>query len=302
MVFLSQDIDYTRYVILDHLHRPGEIFLLFFFWAKRYLNYFQPVFLFFNGLTMTTTGTLGTGVLYLYELPWFILGIVETVKKKIENKGIIVAWLLLGIIPASLTNNEQSTGRSLIILPMLLVIISFGTVSFIRIINNIKNKLLKVSLISASIFFVGIILIQTFLVFSVHFPLEKGEAFMEGTKESVIYALENKDKYSEIVYDPYRGIEAQDIVNIPHMYVLFYSKYDPSSFQQIIKYHGNEVFSFDKFTFRRINWTIDRTKKGVLFIGSPWSLSEKDLKKEDILKKIYLSNGNLALLIVSPSN
>lgn len=300
MIFLSQDIDYTRYVIMDHLHRSGEMFLLFFFWIKRYLNYFQPDFLFFNGLNMTTTGTLGIGVLYLYELPWLILGIVEMVKKKIENKGLIVTWILLGIIPASLTNNEQNSGRSLIILPMLILIISFGAIRFFQTMDRLKNRYLRMGLMSGYIFFIGIILIQSFLVFSVHFPLQRGEAFMEGTKETVLYALANKDKYREIVYDPYRGIEAPYIVNIPYMYILFYSQYEPNFYQTEPKRFSQDLYGFDKFTIRRINWRTDRQKTDTLFIGSPWSLPQQDIATGDILKKVYLSNGDLALLVVSP--
>lgn len=300
MVFLTQDIDYTRYVILDHISRPGEIFLLFFFWAKRYLNYFQPNFLFFNGLNMTISGTLGLGVLYLYELLLLILGVIELIRNKFKNRGIIFLWILLGIFPASLTNNEQNSGRSLIILPMLLIIISYGLVRFFRLINLIKNRYLKISFICGYLLFVGILLIQAFLVFAVHFPLERGEAFMEGTKETILYAVENKDRYQEIVYDPYRGIEAPYIVNIPYMYYLFYSKYDPGIYQKETKYSGDEIFTFNNFTTRRIDWRTDKFKEGTLFIGSPWSLPEKDLKKEEILEKIYLSNGDLAFLIVSP--
>ena len=53
---------------------------------------------------------------------------------------------------------------------------------------------------------------------------------MEGTKEAVMYALDHKKDYKEIVFDPYRGIEAPYVVSIPYMYLLFYSKYDPSTY------------------------------------------------------------------------
>src|SRR3989344_1908683 len=89
MVFLSLDIDFTRYVILDHLHKQGENFLLLFFWVKRYQNYFQPDFLFFSGLNMTLPGSIGLGVLFLFELPWFVLGIIKLIKDKIPAKLII---------------------------------------------------------------------------------------------------------------------------------------------------------------------------------------------------------------------
>lgn len=308
MVFLSQDIDFTRYIIIDHLQKEGEIFLLFFFWIKRYLNYFQPGFLFFNGLNMTAAGTLGLGVLYLYELPWLILGIIKMITKSVKNeisisfrdRGIILLWLILGIIPASLTNNEQNSGRTLLILPALLIIISFGVISFFQMIRLMKNRYLKTGLTSAYLLFIMIILTQAFLVFAVHFPKQKGEAFMEGTKETVLYALKNKDKYDEIIYDPYRGIEAPYIVNIPYMYILFYSQYDPAFYQKETKRQSTELYGFDKFTIRRIDWREDRKRVGTLFIGSPWSLPEKDISKEEILRKVYLSGGQLVFFIVSP--
>lgn len=300
MVFLAQDIDYTRYVILDHIQRSGEIFLLFFFWIKRYLNYFQPDFLFFTGLNMTTPGILGLGVLHFFELPWLLLGIIELIRKKIRNRLIIIVWIAIGLIPASITNNEQNTGRSLLILPMLILLVTLGALRFFHTILEVKNKYLRIGILGTYSFFIVITLINSFLVFAVHFPKQKGEAFMEGTKETVLYALQNKDRYQEIVYDPYRGLEAQYIVNIPYMYILFYSQYDPNSYQKLQKRHGQDLFGFDKFTIRRIDWREDRKKIGTLFIGSPWSLPEKDIKDKEILKKIYLSGGQLALLIVSP--
>lgn len=300
MVFLSQDIDYTRYVIIDHINRIGEIFLLLFFWIKRYLNYFQPEFLFFNGLNMTTPGILGLGVLYLFELPWLILGLLSLIQGRLFNSKLLILWLLLGLIPASLTNNEQSSLRSLIVLPVFIILIATGAIRFFSFILGIKNTFIKLALNGFYIFFISVFLIQALLIFAVHFPKQRGEAFMEGTKESVLYALSNKEKYNEIVFDPYRGVEAPYIVNIPYMYILFYSKYDPYVYQNENKRYGSDLFGFDKFTIRPVDWRLDRSKTGTLFIGSPWSLPLQDVKEENILKRIYLSNGELALLIVSP--
>lgn len=300
MVFLSLDIDYTRYVILDHLQKAGENFLLFFFWVKRYLNYFQPDFLFFNGLNMTKSGTLGLGVLYLFELPFLLFGIIELTKNRVKNRSVIILWVLLGLIPASLTNNEQSAGRTLLVLPAVLIIISLGLLRCLTFVSNIRAGFLKFLFSTLYIFVCITLLIQSFFIFVVHFPRQRGEAFMEGTEQAVEYALLHKGEYKEIVFDPYRGIEAPYIVGLPYVYFLFYSQYDPSIYQKEVKRYGEEMFGWDKFTIRRIYWPTDRTEKGILFIGSPWSLPEQDLESANILERIYLSDGNLALLIVSP--
>lgn len=300
MIFLTQDIEYTRYAILDHLFRPGESLITFFFWAKRYLSYLQPDFLFLNGLNLTSPGTFGLGVLYLFELPLFILGIISLIKNNFKWKNILLIWLFLGIFPASLANNETSEGRSLIVLPAVLIILTLGSVYATHLFKKIESQYLRWAVFSIYLGLIAINLIQAFLIFAVHFPNQKGEAFMEGTKESVVFAIEHKNEFEEIVYDASRGIEGPYTVNIPHIYILFYSKYDPVKFSNEAKYFQTKGAHFDKFTIRGIDWPADVSKKGTLFIGSPWTVPDKDSEHVKVLKKIYLTNGSLALVIVTP--
>lgn len=297
MIFFTQDIEYTRYVILDHIYRLDEPFMAFFFWIKRYFNYFQPDFLFFNGLNLTAAGTLGSGVLYLFELPFLLLGVIKLIKIKDSWKPTILTWIFLGFLPASLANNETSSGRSLLVLPALLIVITLGVIYAIDLIKLVKILYFRWLVVMATFVFVLINLMQVYLIFAVHFPRQKGEDYMEGTKESIIYAIEHQGEYSEIIYDPFRGIEAPYIVNIPHMYYLFYSKYNPSSYQRIIR-ETQSGAKIDNFTVRPIDWTKDGNREGVLYIGSPWSLPSENSEHVNVLKKIYLSNGRLALIIV----
>ncbi|MFH1536146.1 MAG: glycosyltransferase family 39 protein [Patescibacteria group bacterium] len=304
MTWLGNDVEFVRNVAVKPLSSipflDSDNLLLFYFGARKYLNYFDPGFLFYSGLNMTTVGSYGLGVLYLFEIPFLILGIITLFKTKIASRGLIIIWILIGLIPASLTNNEQHPGRTFVILPMLILISAIGAIEFFRLVKNHFNRYLR-NIIFVS--FLGLIvwdLIQAFLIFSVHFPRQRGENFMEGTKETVEYALMNKNMYKEIVFDPYRGIEAPYIVSIPHMYILFYSQYDPATYQKEEKIRSDGSFGFDNFTIRKIDWRLDRSKKDTLFIGSPWSLPEKDIKNDEILRKVYLSGGQPAFLIVSP--
>ena len=148
--------------------------------------------------------------------------------------------------------------------------------------------------------FIGWNLLFAFLVFSVHYPLTTAEGFMDGTREAVQYIKENESKYSEIVFDPVRGTDGPSIVSVPHLYYLFYTQYDPQKFQSETKIEGNDAFSFDHFTVRKIDWREDRLKNGTLFIGSQWSLPEQDLKPGQELKKVMMINGKVAYVIVTP--
>lgn len=306
MTFITKDVDFHRYVAVSPAYQPvgisaffgSEYLLLFFYWARKLLAYFQPSFLFSNGLLLTVTGSYGLGVLYLFQVPLLIAGLVALFKKHITHRKLIISWMLLGLLPASLTINEQHYGRSFIIFPALIAIVTLGTVYLWDVISK-----LKVFYRSAIVvIFTGLIiwnLIEAVLIYSIHFPRQKGEDFMEGTKQSVQYALTLKDQYQDIIFDPVRGIDGPFIVNAPHIYVLFYSQYDPAAYLKIPKRIEGESYGFDKFTIRKIDWVKDQYKEHTLFVGSPWSFPLNSLSQEKILKKIYLSNGKLALVIVA---
>lgn len=304
MTWVGNDVEFVRNVNIESLNKipilGSEKLLLIYFIARKYLYYFDPGFLFYSGLNATKIGSYGLGILYLFELPLLILGILYVFRKNVAYKSLIFAWILIGLIPASLTNNEQHPGRTFVMIPALTLLLAIGGVNFFEIIKNKFNKNTAVIFYSIFLVLICINIIQALLIYSVHFPNQRGEDFMDGTKESVQYALMNKTNYKQIVFDPYRGIEAPYIVSIPHMYILFYSQYDPLTYQTEQKNKSDGSFGFDKFIIRKIDWREDRNKKDTLFIGSPWSLPEKDIKPEDILKKIYLSNGSLAFFIVSP--
>jgi 4-amino-4-deoxy-L-arabinose transferase-like glycosyltransferase len=273
--------------------------LMLFYWIRKFLAYFQPSFLFFDGLSMTQKGTYGLGLMYFFEIPWLVLGVITLTRRKMENKRLIFGWVVAGILPASLTMDEHHMIRTLVVLPMTLLLSGLGAVVFFKWVKD-KFSFWQMKLFSA-IYGLFIIwnLVWAFLVFGVHFPSQTSESFMVGTKEAVTYAIEHKDQYREIVFDPVRGVEGPYIVSVPHVYILFYSKYDPEKYLSETKRQEDDIYGFDKFTIRPIDWRSDIYKEDTLFIGSPWSLPLQDVKEEDILKKIYLQNGNLALLVVT---
>lgn len=302
MVLISNDIEFQRYVLLGYFKSFSDFPILLFFLIKRYLNYLQPGFLFIDGLNVTLPNTFGLGLLYLFELPWLILGIAEFIKRKIPYKPIFVIWLLTGIVPDSITNNQQHAGRLLQIAPILILITALGAIRFFRWIFHM-NKILRMLSLGFTLSFIAVVLIHSFLVYAVHFPRAKGESYDEGLKQAVLYIRDHQDEYNEIIFDPRRGIEGPYLVSNPYLYVLFYTKYDPSIYQTEPKIQSQDktyFLKFNKYTFRDINWIEDSKKKDVLLIGSPWSFPDKGLKEEEILQRVYLINGSLAFLIVSP--
>lgn len=303
MVLISNDIEFQRYVLLSYFSSLNDLPLLVFFWLKRYISYFQPEFLFFNGLNMTTPGNIGLGLFYLFELPLLFLGIIEFIKRKIPYKAIFVIWLLAGIVPDSITNNQQHAGRLLQITPVAILIISLGAIRFFKLINSLSKIYIRFAVLGIFIIFAAVTLIHAFLIFSVHFPRAKGESYDEGLREAVFYVQKHQDKYKEVIFDPRRGIEGPYLISNPYLYLLFYTKYDPHTYQiepKVVSGDKSYFLKFNKYTFRNIDWLQDGAKKNTLLIGSPWSFPENGLKEGELLEKIYMTNGHPAYYIVSP--
>lgn len=303
MVLLSNDIEFSRYILFHGFESIWDLPWLFFFWARRYLSYLDPGFLFFNGLNMTQPGSVGLGIFYPFELPFLILGVIDFVRRKMPYKSIFVIWLIIGIIPDSLTNNQQHSGRLLQIAPVLITLTTLGAIKFFYLVKNLKSRALKIAVSGSFGVFVILVLIHAFLTFSVHYPDDKGESFDEGLKQVALYANAHKNEYSKIVIDPRRGVDGPYIISNPYLYVLFYSKYDPQKYQTEPRLYGekdNPNYRFDKYEFRYIDWHSDNAKVRTLFIGSPWSFPQEGVKPGELLDKIYLSNGEVAFYVVAP--
>jgi len=302
MVLISNDIEFSRYVLLKYFGSIKDLPLLALFWVKRYLNYLDPNFLFFNGMHMTTLDSFGLGLLYPFEIPWLVLGVYSFIKRKIPHKDIFVIWLLTGIIPDSMTNNQQQGGRLLHIAPIVIMIVTLGLIEFVKWIWKMKKVYIKILVSGVYTVFIILILIHAFLVFSVHFPRAKGENYDEGLKQASLYVVQHQDQYKEIIFDTRHGVDGPTMISNPYLYLLFYSKYDPTTYQtepRIYESADTTGYHFDKYSFRYINWNVDSKVPGRLFVASPWSFPS-DLQGVDILDTIYLTNGHIAYYIAIP--
>lgn len=302
MVFISNDIEFSRYIILKYFDSIKDIPMLFFFWIKRYLSYVDPGFLFFNGLEATIPSPIALGIFYVFEIPFLIVGIISFIKNKIPHKEIFTLWVLIGILPDSLTNNQKHTGRLLHLFPILIIVSAMGAIEIYKFVNNLKSRLLKLFIYAGFTTLVILAFLHAFLIISSDFPRDKGESFDEGWREAVYYVLDHQDQYKEIVFDQRRGVEGPYMISNPFLYLLFYSKYEPQIYQTEQKIFDSDkydpFYKFNKYTFRHINWPEDKNSKDVLFVGSPWSFPQTDFVDGEILKTVYLSNNYPAFYIV----
>lgn len=309
VTFISRDVE-----INDELHKEGEkrdivsyiidnnFLLTFNFWTKRYLEYFDPNFLFIKGMGYSLPKTPDIGLLYLIELPFVALGLFLVFFKNyvLEKKirFLALGWFLLGILAASLANNAQHPLRALTWIPIPQFLSAVGLFYLVK---KLKYFYFKMFVLGCYMIVICASLIYFWVLYAFVYQYLYSEGAMDGWKEASKYAIKNQYKYKEIVIDARFGTAGLNTVGIPYAYVLFYGQIDPSEFQSDPRRKESDgSINFRNFTFREIKWggeeDSDRNHKDNLYIGSEWVLPFID----DIThKKFYLLNGKEILRAVS---
>ena len=70
-------------------------------YLRHYFDNFNPGFLFIKGDGNPKFSTQTVGQMYLWDIPFFVIGILFLFKKKIGYWWIIPLWLMVGIVPAA---------------------------------------------------------------------------------------------------------------------------------------------------------------------------------------------------------
>lgn len=273
----------------------GEAVHSFSFWARRYLEYSDFSYLFFKGMNYTHPKFPDVGVINYFELPFFFLGIVALVcglvKVEKKKRTLVIVWLLLGPLPASLANNAQHPLRSLTTLPIPQLISAIGIWYGFKLLKKIRISRLLKKVVLIGFVASGLISMVYYLnLYYVHFPVQYSHYLMYGFKESALYSWNNREKYDQIIFDASFGIEDKNITSIPFAYVLTYGKVEPKIIQDARK-RNETPLAFEKFVFREVNWLEDRNLKNSLLIASFWQLPPNEIPNDQIVKVVSLYNG-----------
>ena len=268
-----------------------------YYFVSNYMAHFNPSFLFIKGAGHVQHNVQGIGELYAIQAPFILIGAWLVFKKKYPFRGLIFAWLFLTFVPVALTNDSIPNAlRTVIAAPLYQI---FTAVGFLAAIRFLKKKYLKVSLVTITLavlaWGVYIFLHQLFVVY----PNKYSREWQYGYKQVVNYMVGVQDKYDLIVFTRFYGE--------PHMFTLFYSKFDPYKYQtdpNLVRFEQYDwvwVTNFDKYYFPNISdadtsysQLVKRfIGRKVLFIGKV-----QDFPKEaKILYRVNFKNGEPAFVI-----
>ena len=215
------------------------------------------------------------GLLYLWELPFLLWGIYTVWSWKSPLSALFLGWVLIAPIAASPTSETPHAIRTLCVLPSLQFFTGVGLLELGLLLNALKrnkNRLLYGGGLALLVGFGAFALGNTvyyFHMYYAHLNNEYSKFWQYGYKQAVSYAQTHEGKYRKIV--------VSTSLEQPHMFFLFYTKYDPQKYLaeggtasggfKEVKNH------FGKYEFRPItNWGRELHDGSVLYIGSPKEL------------------------------
>lgn len=230
--------------------------------TSRYLYHFSPEVLFYDGPVVSERGHLPRlGMLHYFEAGLLFLGIFAFTKiKNKRSKNILVSLLLIAPLPAALTLAEFSTIRSLFLIMPLTLLFTLG-----------------LSWLLSQKFFYWLPLIAVYF-FNIFFSFD-----LYFNHSSTVFAEEFLYGYQPAM-EQIQTLEADrtiitDVYGQPYIFYLFYTKYDPATYQQQNAYidQGIDVGRVDRIgsvEFRQFSDVNITVEPDTWFVGSRGNVSD----------------------------
>src|SRR5581483_64232 len=225
-IFHNKSINYGRYLVYNYF---------------RHLSF---EFLFYSAENPIRERVPSTGVLYLIDMPFLLLGIYLILHKKIRWGYIVIGWILTNALVLSFTFDESPNIHRFItaVIPFE-ILVAFGITSFIHFFRKKRVLYISLSGLITILYLYSLLfyLHELFVHQPVHQPWFRNSAYKQ------MVSVINKN------YDSYKKFVLTNTESNPYMFILFYNKYDPKKYQ-LSGSHGNENNKgFDKYVFVPMN-------------------------------------------------
>ncbi len=260
-----------------------------------YLSHFDLNWLFVTGENNNRHHAPGMGLLYLFSLPFLLIGVYQMVFGKFEKKTkyLIFSWLLIAPIPASVTFDVPHAVRTMNILPMFLLFAAVGLVAAYYSLS--RNKWLQIGGVSLVLFFASFNFAYFLNQYYVQQNYFHAYDWQYGYAQAIPELEELKGEYKKIIVSNSAPMDKS------YMFFLFYLQYPPQQYQNIISHAPSKVSDihyFDHYELRKIHWVDEKDTNGVLYVGP-----KKDFPSDIVFRKVIpYPDGTPAILFVDPKD
>jgi len=206
--------------------------------VTNFASHLSSDFLFFQAEQPRREQIPHIGILLLVECPFLLIGIYEAFRKKLRYGMLSVAWFLLTPMTLSIISGETpNMHRFFFAMLPIHILVGLGIIAVWKEVIKRKIYIVCVVIVSAFILNVGYFIHQLFVHQPTHFPFYRGFAYKELVSKLPMYY----DKYDHVVVT--KGNES------PYIYILFFGKYDPRSYQQSGSHRDLDYQGFGKYVF-----------------------------------------------------
>lgn len=214
----------------------------FTYWGKtfatNYLFAFSPQYLFLNQEASGIYSIWGRGVMYMFELPLLVLGMMCLYIKKKKEFVVVLIFLLTSPLPSALgVNTPTWMSRSELMVLWLSIFVGAGIYYLVTMFRNMSYRYLIASLIIlAYLYSVVGYLSQYYYDWS----RSNAKYFSKSTKD-LVYKIKDYKKQGKMVL-------VAGATQNTFLHYAFYNKLDPKLVQEnIVKY----PIKFDNFIFQK---------------------------------------------------
>lgn len=230
---------------------------------SRYLWHFSPEVLFYEGKFISERAHIpGAGLLNPLEFIFLIFGIIYLMKYlPPKAKILIIGLLLLAPIPGALTLSEFSPVRSLFMAYPLAIISGLGIYYLFS-----SSKILFTMCI-------GVYSLATVYIFDLYF-------FHSQTAFAAEFNYGYKETVQLIKDNPSSKVLFTDVYGQPYIYYLFYTKYDPTTYQDENNFisGGLDVGRVERVgnvRFQQFGLSELSLEKDTLFVGTEGNINRQ---------------------------
>lgn len=257
-------------------------------------QYFTLDFLALNGGYPKREKVPDSGLFYIWEIPFLLVGIYVIFRSRNKNLLFFIFWWIFLLTPSFITFDEiPNVHRTLVILPAMLVVIAIG-------IDSIFNKTflkLKFFPILFSVFIIISVFEFSYFLHQYFVHYDKHQAWYRGYVYKELVADLQK------FYPNSKKIIITKSVGSPYIYILFYSKYEPKKYQAEGSPLDLDYTGFDKYYFVPLDCPLAGAnedevvgQKGILYIDKGSCVTTA--KNIRVLSTINWKDGNPAFKIV----
>ncbi len=308
-LFASQNtqLSLDEYIREDGVQRAGTMVSRLFHnkltgyipkFLQNYASHFSYDFLFTDKGLPDRYRVPAQGLLYILELPLLFVGLASLVKKPTKEGTLIIGWLLLAPIGSSLTFDDvPNLQRTVFVEPVFAIVNALGILSAAYFFKKLSPRIhiigLTIVAVLASYSF-AFYVHQYFIHLPVHQPWYRHEGYAQLVQEV------NK------LLPSYNRAVVTNRESAPAIFFLFYSSYDPATFQTEAK-HGQTTdldrVNFGLYEFSQEECPLRLDPKTKSLTGEPHVLyvdygTCKITEGINVLKEVRRGDQSLVFVVV----